>query len=426
MKSLRPFLLPAAARYPAVLLLVSLCAIGLAAAQGRPEKQDGFEKGPWVLTPSLFFGVEKDDNIFRQTEDFARSDNVFRTTATLDSVLYFSNSTFRFLYRADRLDYESTTDLRRRTSQDFEVQLDLQFSSGNNLTISNDYTLGIRDTVERSGTELQFVAQPFDFNLTSIEWSRLVPQRPGFLVRFEYETSEFDNDERVPFFDTDGWVARLEYRQPVSAYSWFTLGFVNRRIDNLDTNPDGVGGFENFSDRTEEAQQYLLGVRGRLGGGQQFFVQIGVEEYRLEEIATVETSSKFNGIVGRANLELAEFGRSNLTLNVQRSTFPSFLNTFYVRSQVGLTYRLPFLRYSSMTLSGIASRNQYGDEIEWLRDEGPLVRRDDRIFASLALSLRWAPRAGVRLSHTTQNRDSNSRSGKFDSTVTSLGIELGW
>ena len=84
-------------RYVAGFLLALACATGVSVAQGRPEKQDGLEKGPWVLTPSFFFGVERDDNIFRQAEDFARSDNVFRTSATLDSILYFSNSNFRFV-----------------------------------------------------------------------------------------------------------------------------------------------------------------------------------------------------------------------------------------------------------------------------------------------------------------------------------------
>ena len=398
-----------------------LCAsLGIgASAQTEDPPPDGIQAGRWILAPYLVLGYTYDDNVFKRSEAFdPESDQIGRAIAGFLSVLPFRNSQLSFSYEANRFNYQQTEGLGRELSQDFGVDLELNFATGDRLTISDEFSLGFADAQRIDpGGELVFEPQPYRFNEWTVELDRSVPRRRGYTASLTRRDLNYETDEPTGFFDYRGFEGLLEYREPISTRLWISGSYAGRRFDHFDQLREPEVG-EPF--RQEISDALLIGTRGQIGKNQPFFVRLGYGRLKYELV----DSSEFRGLVGSAQWRISPGSRTSIILGWWRRPLPSFFDTYYLVNELRVRFDRKWLKFSSAGIDLRLSRNQYGDPVFC---GASLCNREDEFRRGEAYFV-LAPhrRLGFRFSIFHQRRDSNAGFADFNNTMVSLGVITGW
>jgi len=426
----RPHGLPAAARLFLVLALAAAVPAPVE-AQTRAPRPDGLAIGRWFLTPYLFQGLELDDNVFRRPTN-TESDRIRRTTLGLGAILPVHNSFFNLDYRADRFDY-SKNRFPRDWAQDGSAQMRLLFSTGDRLTLTEHYTLGISDTLAvDAGGELVFQGQPYNLNRWDAELSRAVQRRPGYMIKvsradLNWETPE--GDRTVPFFDYRGFDTRFEYRHPVPPGNWVFAYYEQRRFDHFHPrgyeDPEtGLPAWElGVPFRSEESESLQIGLRGLVGRDQPFVGRIGWGRFAYTGLEP--TNKDFSGIVGQLQWRLRAGTRSHLELLVNRRPLPSSFPTYYIVNEIRVRADREWLRYSRAGFDLLYSRNRYGEPLPQTTC-GDTVRKDNRWSLEAFMDWLVARRFGFRVAAAHFERDSNCPGASYTADTLTAGLTLGW
>lgn len=426
----RPYGFSSAASLLCALVLVGAWAPP-AQAQTRRDRPDGLAVGRWFLTPYVFQGFELDDNVFRRSTD-QESDQIRRTTLGLGATLPVRNSFFDLEYEADRFDYQENR-FPRDWAQDGAARMRMSFSSGDRLTLTERYTLGISDTLAvDAGGELVFEGQPYDLNRWDAELSRSVQGRPGYMIkisRADLNWRKPEGDRSVPFFDYRGFDTRYEYRHPVPPRNWLIGYYERRRFDHYHprgyTDPEsGLPAWElGVPFRTEESSSLQIGLRGVVGRDQPFLGRVGWGRFAF---TGAEPSNKdFSGIVGQVQWRLRAGARSHVELLVNRRPLPSSFPTYYIVNEFRVRADREWLQYSRAGVDLLYSRNRYGEPIP---DTGcgDAVRKDNRWSLEAFMDWLVARRFGFRVAAAHYERSSNCPGASYSANTLTAGMTLGW
>jgi hypothetical protein len=402
-----------------VALVAAQAGSGVARAQSEPA--EGLRWGPWILSPYVAGSYERSDNVFLRTSESARSDTVRRVAAGLASTLRFSNSELALSYESSRHIYEETGAAGEDLSHQVGLDLNLVFSTGVRLQLSEQYTRGISD-IQRinEGGELTFEGERFDGNAWTVDLQRDVAGTRGYAVRVGGDRVDFEAERDVPYFDARGLNTSLEYREPLNSRTWISATYQGRRADQF----DALAGSERQL-REESRDAFRIGVRGRGGRGQTYWLQVGGERFTLQGDRDVI----YSGLSVDGQWRLLLGTRSALQIGLSRRALPSYLGTYYlVQPEVRVHFDRRWARYSTVGVVGRYSSNGYGERLDL--DEVPGVdrsRRKDRIGRVEAfVEFRPVQPVGFRFGVLHQRRGSNYDESEFKNTVVSSSLVLGW
>jgi hypothetical protein len=401
--------------------LAACLAVATAYAQPRSaageEPFDGLVLGRWLVSPSLSFVAEADDNIFRRNRaDDVVADRYTRIQAALGATLPFRQSRLSLGYLASRLRYQDLPTPERDTEQEGSVELELQLSRGDTLTLSGLFNRGFNEVqqIDESG-ELVFEGRPFNYNRYDLRWERFVPAARGYLVHLTRRDLNFDSLQSVAFFDYRGYDAAVAFREPLGPTRWFELRYNGRRFDNF--RADGslpVG----RAYRREVSDQAFVGLTGRIGRDKNYYVRAGYGRFRYELVPAPE----FEGVVFQAGMAFI-FRSARINIDAFRRPSASFFDSYLTTHQLRARYR-----YDWQTLSaGVEARlfaNRYGSDVPC--GTALCRREDDILFAETFAEYRLHPRVGMRLSLGHQDRAGNVSSLEYDTTFVRWALILGW
>lgn len=415
-----------------------LCVLALAAiaapavqAQTRRETPDGMAVGRWFLSPYLFEGVELDDNVFLSSTD-PESDQILRTTLGLEALLPVRRSALTFEYTADRFDYQENQ-FSREWAQEGAARWRMDFASGDRLSLTERYSLGISDTrAVDEGGELVFQGQAYNLNRWGVELSRSTPKRPGYLISFrrsDLNWEEPEDDEQIPFFDYRGFDSAVEYRHPVPPVNWLIAYASVRRFNHYEPRgaEDPVTGESIWEPgvpfREEESESVQIGMRGVLGREQPFFARVGWG--RFAYTGEQASNKDFNGLVGQAQWQLRAGSRSRVEMLLNRRPLPSSFPTYYIVNEFRVRADREWLMYSRVGVDLRLSRNRYGEPVPGTGC-GDRIRRDSRLSLEVFMDWLVLRRFGFRLAGAHYDRDSNCPGASYSDNTLTAGMTLGW
>ena len=420
-------------RYPVApfekLAIVLVLGAACAAASSRSAASDlpeGMLVGPWILAPSLTSGFAYDTNVFlassTSTSSGTISDRVLRVTPGLVAALPFRESLLKLDYSVTRLDYGKTP-LERNLSRDAGIDLALNFSTQDRLSLRANRNLGVAETLAFDpGGEVVFRGQGFDLTTYEIEAAREVFGHRGYRVRLSREALSFDPGTTVAFFEFRGIDAEVDYREPLSPRFWAVGDYEGRRYDHFLAD-EPTGSHEPF--RKEDSDVVRVGLQGQLGEREPFLVRVGWGRFRFPG----SEGSEYRGIVADASLVIRSVGRTELELGLQRRPWPSFFlnNNYYLVNSANLRLSRRWLQYSTMGIEGWWQEATYGDPVPMNVPQQPGLTRVDRTLrASVYANLMIRERLGVRISVDENHRNSNYLGAGFEGRVYFAGIVLGW
>jgi len=413
----------------AMLALLTLFA-GPAMARSVGYPPEGLPVGRLILAPYFVSQVGVEDNLFRLSScpvdepDCFEPQMVARNMLGLAARLPVRNSLIELRYEAAKRQYERAAPPRRALEEVADALFQLNFSSGDQLSIRDTYTRGSSDVrAIDEGGEFEFQDRPFDLNRFEAMWTRTIPSRQGFIVRFarvdlNFATPDDPLVNPIPFFDYRGFESNFEYRQPLAGRKWLRVYYDSRRFNHYDPNDRSQTG---IPFRKEVADTLQLGLGGMAGRNKPFNLRVGYGRFRLEE-----TGAEFNGIVGAADLAIGIGARTNLTLNVWRRPLPSNFNTYYIVNSFRVAVERPILRSFVAGVSVAHLRSQYGDLLIVDGVEDDEIRKDQRYLLEAYFDWFVHPRVAIRVAGGHQQRVSNADHSEFEASAASVGLRLGW
>jgi len=408
---------------PAVALVVLAAAPAFGAVS-----DDGIELGRWLLAPYFEADYSADNNVFRQAED-PEDDRISTFTLGLDALLRFRESSFNLSAQTSQVNYHGHQ-FTRDTDNDFEADLELNFSSGDTLELSQNYTRGFTDVGKLENAELVFEGEPYERLRSDLVLSRAVPRRAGYDLRVSWIQTEFPDQEPCPdpfncqqyFFDYRGFDSGFEYRQPLPTYKWIVAYYGRRRFDHFRSNSPGAEPF-----RREESDTIQLGLRGMAGKGQPFVFRVGWGKfnYRFPEDSPEEASG-YTGLTAHSSWMLRVGGRTRLRLALDLQPLPSNFSTHFLNTTLSAYLSRPWLRDSEVGVDFRWDNNKYGDPIFVTNCGGWFTRHDQRYGVEAYLDWRLHRRFGYQMAAGYELRDSNCDIYKYTATMVSVGIVAGW
>ena len=426
---------PAGGRARCVLL--ALLATGLTPVTGQPfELPDGMAARNWILSPYFRSDYRYNNNIFyRSNAGDPESDRVATLTAGLVATMPFRNSGLSLSWESAYRDYGDNV-FERNIDHRLDANFTLNFSSGDTLTVSDRFILGITDVQDLDiGGELTFAGEGYRDNRATVELSRTQPNRQGYSIRVARIDLNFDDEPAVQFFDFRGFESAFEYRSPLPAQKWLTASYELRRFDNFKRCP-----VQDPADptcetpqleigvpyRQEVADSLLVGMRGRLGRDQPFFLKVGWGRFRYED---QPTAKEYDGPVLQGRWRLGLGSESSLDVLLLRRALPSNFDSYYIINELQTRFRRQWLGQSSYGSAVTYSRNRYGNVLtvtDGTFDCGGQLRRD--VFFQGAAYVEWAPidRMSIRMEGRHLSRSSSCAGSSYDSNEISTAISLGW
>jgi hypothetical protein len=331
------------------------------------------------------------------------------------------NSLIELRYQAEKREYESFSPIRP-VEQIAAALFRFNFSTGDQLTVSETHTLGASDVrAVDEGGEFEFQDRPYDLNRIEAIWARTNPSRQGFIIRLARIDLNFAPPTNVqapiPFFDYRGFDSSFEFRQPMAGRKWLRIYYDSRRFNHYNPNdPDDLG----IPFRKEVADTLQVGLGGVAGRNKPFNLRVGYGRFRLEG-----TGAEFNGIVGAADLGIGVGARTNVTFTFWRRPLPSSFPTYYIVNSFRVGAERPFLREFMVGLSLLYSRSAYGDVLP-IEGEEDRIRRDSRYLLEAYFDWFVHPRVAIRVAGGHQQRVSNFEDTEFKASAATIGLRLGW
>jgi len=393
-------------------------ALGLAvlAPAALGQVPPGLEVGPWILAPVLRGSWSYDSNVFRQVDQSSEHDSVVQAEAGLSATLPFRASALRLDYRGNRLEY-GKSNFDRDMTHNAGVELSLAFKTGDRLTLRDVYRrdiLRIDLSEDVEGNEQVFQGEPFSLNRWELELDRSATDRQGYLIRVRRQDYTLDDDVATGVYEYRGFDNVFEYRQPLTTYRSWTLRYGMRRFSHFDP-ADSVPG-QPF--RREESDSLLYGLRGRVGAGQTYHVQLGYGQFRLRQSAPEE----FSGLVAAVNWGLALGGRTALAVDVVRRPLPSSFDTYYINNALRVDLSRRWLRFRSRA-TGRATVNDYAEATAGC---GGRSREDVTLGVEARQGLIVHERMEIGVGAFYERRSSNCDVSDFTANGVDVGVTVGW
>jgi hypothetical protein len=422
-----------------ILPLMLLLCVTTAGAESPPP--DGITVGRWILQPYWASNIEYDDNIFRNCDpddpDCERGSLWAIESDTIHSLLFglgadmpVRNGMFEFDYTGNQRKYNSTGDrIGRNLEHDLNAKLAMRFGSGDRLTISDNYTLGVTDLQYIDETfGLVFRGAPYNYNNWSVELSREVPRVQGYQIKVSRVDMTFDEGEDSPFNDYRGFQSVFQYRHPIPVDSWLIGHYEYRLIDNYTPNDkipgeNDIEAGPNVLFRTENSKSYQVGFGGFLRQKHPFLMRAGWGRFHYTGLEPPESS--FEGLVGHARMQFDIGGRTELKLSMDRRPLPSNYQSYYINNALRVEIERSWMQYSGVGFRLNVSRNKYGDPGLGICDPD-VVRVDDRWMLDGYVHWMIHRLVGLRLAATHWQRASNCEASDYKANVISAGITLGW
>ncbi len=410
----------------AVLAATLLVSSGPAMARARPRAPDGLLWGPWVFQPWISTDLEYDDNVRRDaTSGETNSDYITGLEGEIEGWLGFRNSSLSLTYGAYRLDYDAIL-VERNLDQEFEFDLDLNFSTGDRLRFIDRYSrnFSIQELELEDGETInpgddkeggdRFIGEPFDTNRWEVRLTRAEPRRQGYDIRISRVDLNYQGDAQVSRYDYRGFDNSLEYRHPLPRDRWWTASYQWRRINHYNepgAPPLPVG----VSYRKEVSDNIQVGFRGELGEDQPFLLRLGYTDFELEG-----DDASFRGVVGRVQWTLALGAESDLSMTFFRRPLPSSSSTYYVNNILRTTFESEWRRNLFIRSELDLTFNRYEIDDEFCR------REDEVIDAGIGATWVIRRRVGFDLSAGHYRRSSNCDSNDSESTTFNATLKVGW
>jgi hypothetical protein len=394
-----------------------------AAARGAEEPPSGLPAGPWILKPSLTAGYALNTNVFYQSAESVPapvSDYERHVTPAVMATLPFRNSSFTLAFDASRLDYKDTY-LNQHWSYDGAADLALVFSSADRLSLRAKRTLGIAETMAFDpGGEYRFQGAGFDLATYEVEAGRAVLGHRGYRARIAWSSLSFDPGANPDFFEFRGYETQVSYREPVSQRTWIVGDYEGRHFDHYYAN---VGG-EPY--RLERTDMLRVGVEGKLGEHQPYFVLAGWGQFRFPG----SPGSDYNGWVLEANLTTELGPSTTLLFNLSRRPWPSFYepNNYYLVEGASAKIERRWLDRLSAGAELAFQSSSYPEPTppEAGETQARPPRYDRTARVALYANLMILEEFGFRVSIEESRRTSNIRMQDYRGGVYFAGIVLGW
>ncbi len=410
-----------------LVLFATLWPSGAASARAVPKRPDGLAWGPWIFRPWIAAGFETDDNVRRNAPEDAIRDEIGTLEAEVEGILVFRNSKLRVAYGADREDFDAIK-VERNIDQDLEVDLTLNFSTGDRLRFFDRYNRSFslqrsEDTGEGlpddpgdiEGAET-FVGEPFDFNRWEIRLTRAEPRRQGYDIKISRVDFNYRGTSEVSRYDYRGFDNSFEYRHPMPQNRWWTVFYNSRRINHYnDPNVPRGSVPVGMPYRKEVSDSLQLGLRGDLGEGQPFVLRLGYTEFEYEG----QSDSRFTGISGQAQWTLALGADSDLTIGIFRRPLPSSFSTYYVNNIVRTGFESDLRRNLSV-------RAELGLTLNRYEDLGACRLEDSIYDGEVGATWQIQRRVGFDLSAAHNRRSSNCDTVDSRSTTLNATLKVGW
>lgn len=403
------------------ILAASVVTLALTAFTPAPAEDvpDGIPVGPWLLAPSFYSSYEASNNIFYENEQSAERDRIAKTGAGIVVALPFHRSSLELSYQAQRENYLEAA-FPRDLTQVADIDLELKFKSGDVLSFRDSYRRDFAraEEVDVGGELPSFEGEPYTINRWEVELSRTDPRRQGYVVRVRRQDFIYDGEKDIGFFEYRGFDNSFEYRQPLPENRSWVVRYGARRFNHYDPffekAPLGV------PFRKERSDSVQLGVRGVLGEGQPFFINLGYGRFRYEGL----DESTFDGLVGQAGWRLQVGGRTRIDIEAIRRALPSNFETHYINNAVRVDLEREWLRFESGTGFEF-TKNDYAEEVE---DFGVCdgTRGDLTYEAEVFWGWRVHERLRLQLSSFYSRRSSTCDSSDYEAAGIETGIALGW
>ncbi len=396
-------------------------------ARATPRRPDGLAWGAWILRPWIAAGFEADDNVRRDATGDAIRDDIGTLEGELEGILTFRNSNLSITYGADRQDYDAIR-VEKNIDQDFEVDLSLNFSTGDRLRFydrfNRSYSIqrlddegeGLPDDAQDIESAETFVGEPFDYNRWELRLTRAEPRRQGYDIKIARVDFNYRGDSEVSRYDYRGFDNSFEYRHPMPRDRWWTVFYSSRRINhyndpNLPRGSVPVG----VPYRKEVSDSLQVGLRGDLGEGQPFLIRLGYTEFEYE----LQSDSRFTGISGQAQWSLALGADSDLSIGVFRRPLPSSFSTYYINNIIRTEFESGLRRNLSVRAGMSLTYNRY-------EDLGSCRLEDNIYDGEVGATWQIQRRVGFDLSAEHNRRSSNCDTVDSRSTTLNATLKVGW
>lgn len=412
---------PIACRRLTALLVALLAASVPAVAQTTTEKDvpDGIPAGRWFLTPSFDMELVADDNIFRRNDSDplgTPSDEYATVLGGLGAALPFRSSSLYLGWLGTYYDYRQQN-FSRDLEQELEFELEMNFGSGDTLTLSDAYTLGFQDVQSvDEGLELVFEGRAFDLNTWSVEMERREPGRAGYTARLTRTDLNFEGDEPASFFDYRGFQGAVEYRHPIAGRRWILGHGTIRRFDHYE-----VGGEVGVPFRKELSESLSMGLSGSFRGGSPYYVRLGygVLDYEIQQ------SESFRGLVADASARFPLGAASGVEISLKRRALPSSFRSYYINQEIRVEVERRLRNASRYGARGLIAINDYA-ELLLGSVCADVLRRDTRYLVDAYAEWTIERRVALRVAATRQARSSNCEPAEFESNALSAGVGIRW
>lgn len=385
-------------------------------AIGVGSPPEGVAFGPWILAPQFGSSYAADTNLFREQKGDEVSDQVAKLEGGLSAYLPFSNSLLELSYDAAQDQFQES-EFERSTTQTFGVDLDLNFKTGDRLTIGDSYRRDFARSEEvDAGGEITFNGEPYSFNRWTVEVARDDPRSQGYVVRIQRQDFTYDGETDIGFFEYRGFDNYFEFRQPVPGNRQWLMRYRQRRFNHYRPNePDEIG----IAFRKEETDYLEWGLRGVVGRGNPYRLLVGYSDFKYKG----PEDSEFRGIVGSFLTSMAVGGRTDLEVELIRQPLPSNFDTHYINNGFRSSLERDWLDFEG----GVEVRvtlNQYADAIDGLDCDGR--RKDTTYQGEVYWGWRLHERYRFEISSYYSQRGSNCERSDFEGVGVEAGFDLGW
>ncbi len=413
MRNVESWTPPCRTPWPTLVAALTVLTIFAGPAAQALDPDDGIVVGKFILAPRFEATWGVDSNIFREVESRQHSDAVATTRAGLDAFMPFGNSSLSLGLGIGKEEFQNA-DFSRNTSKLGEAELELNFRSGDTLTLYDGFT---QDFARLNDVgEQNFDGEPYSLNRLEVELKRDNHRRQGYVIRLRHLDFTYDDLITVPgLFEYRGFDNYFEYRRPTPGDRVWVARYQTRRFDHFEANDTtGVPFREELTDSVQ------LGLQGYLGLDQPYIVRIGFARFRYDVPATSNaTPSEGNGLVGFFAWQLRVGPRTAVELEAIRRPLPSNFDTFYVNNAVKAKLVREWRRHETGTDLRYYLNN-YADPI------GSCNRRD----STYELEVFWDWKVherfdfGVEAFHS--HRSSTCDVFTYRATGLATGFTVGW
>jgi hypothetical protein len=358
------------------------------------------------------------------------SDQILTFEPSIVLTVPFSNSSFQIGDTLNWLDYKETVQVNGRTSNEVFADLDLNFSTFDELELSARNINGVAETTEFDpGGATTFNGNAYKLHNEAASISREINGKRGYRVRLARNVLKFDpNQTDVNFFNYSGFDGEVAFLQPLSSNTRLSFGYLGSRYDhyNTEANFNGNGLSQYDVARTEQGDVFYATIEGNLGPRQPYRVQVGWEWLGFGGVEAA--GGNYSGIVLQASSSFIVGGGTILALAAVRQPYRSFFpgNNFYVFNMVGFSAQRTFPHGTTLGATVNLSQSGYQAPVPpGYRGVG-IVRSDRAIFAEAYANLAIRERVAFRISVRENVKASNYPGADYDDLVVFGGFVLGW